>query len=189
MSIRYCSVDPKFPKKGYLVTFFFSNEVNQSIYPIENFYLRPQDAIPDMQEMRTKYPDTQIYSELILVPLHFNHHIEMKKEYWTESKSLPYNIQDRIKVFLRFLGEPVFYEMLVVCSGKDRKKKWRFNSAIPLKLNASQKEIDNFMYNSNLPVDERSKYSAIYSIGTPKRFNWETGEITKAVQKKLDLKN
>ena len=189
MSIRYCSIDPKFPKKGYLVTFFFSNEVNQSIYPIENFYLRPQDAIPYMQEMRTKYPDTQIYSELILVPLHFNRHIEMKKEYWTESKSLPYNIQDRIKVFLRFLGEPVFHEMLVVCSGKDRKKKWSFNSAIPLKLNASQKEIDNFMYNSNLPVDERSKYSALYTVGIPKRFNWETGKITEVVDKTLDLKN
>lgn len=189
MSIQYCTINPNFPKKGYLVIFFFVNKVNESIYPIDNLYLHPKDAIPDLQKLREKYPDTEIHHESILVPLHFNHHIEMRKEYWTESKSLPYDISDRIKVFLRFLEKPDFYEMFVVCGGKDDKKKWHFNSAIPLKINTSQKEIDNFMFTSNLPVDERSKYSAIYTVGTPKRFNWETGKITKAVDQAPDLKN
>lgn len=181
---KYCYLDPKFPKEAFLLYIFLFHKVQEKpigLIPFDGIYKSPDeaaDAVPPVVEkaaMDTSY----IHPDGVLVPIRFHSHYPLRKEFWVEP-TMKYEGFDRSLLFMPVIRSPELYHVLVVPQFI-KGKKTIFNPALPLKNINDTKTIENFMLTSDLVVDGRAKYAAIYSLGKSLRFNWETRKISEVI--------
>jgi len=175
-----CSITPDFPRSGYLLLLFiFDSEENEilGLYPLESIFTDLDEGARAAQEIRKLEEEVehiQIPDECLLIPIKYKSKYPMRKEHW-EKPSVTYDAFDRMKLFLTAARQPSLYSLLVT-PGSYINEKWLFHASLP--FTGKREVVENFMYMSDLPVDERAKYSAIYSMGEKMRFNFETREIS-----------
>ncbi|MBI4067163.1 hypothetical protein HY407_02175 [Candidatus Gottesmanbacteria bacterium] len=183
--VIYGSKIARFPIEAYMNYVFYSHgEDIVMLYPFENVYPTITALQDSMQDYATEWDEEkangmEIAEVSIVVPISFAKLYPLRAEFWN-NPDLHFEDLDRFRGFWKAASKPEFYKMLVTPTWNG--KKLSYHAAIALYITATNREIDNFMLYSDFPVDERAKYAAVYTFGHPLRFNWKTGEVSRAEQ-------
>lgn len=186
---EFCSRTPQFPLRAYIVYFFMSEENKMSmVYPLESIY----KTVSEIQSAAQNYAaaleekDTMdIVHTAVIIPINFDRLYNLKQEFW-DNPILHYDEIDRMRAFLHVAEKPQLYKLVVTPMWYE--EELHLSAAIPFYISSADSEIDKFMFTSDYPVDERAKYAAIYTLGTPLRLNWKTGEISELTEKAVTEK-
>lgn len=180
--IAYCSLEPEFPAKAYLLYFFILHQDQlMGMVPLEPIFTLPAGASEAVQNMLNQFDTMKevvtIPHECLLIPLTRHGLFPLRKEFW-KKPALTYDYHARVKTFSGVSDHPSFYSLLVTPSVfDDMTKEWHLNAAIPLDTPEDTKTIEQFMFNSDYVVEPRAKHAGIYTMGEKIRFNWETQEM------------
>lgn len=181
---EYCVIEPVFPKDAFIIVAILFNTKEQNItgiLPLSTVFTAPEEVKVTLLDIvkNSKDQNFTLLTECMLIPIKLHALHSLKKEYWA-NPSIHYDTWDRIKQFLPVVNNPTLYHLLVTPSYIEEKQNPILQAALPL-LNPNDTElIEKFMLTTDLPVDERAKSAAIYSLGKPMRFNWETKEVNSA---------
>lgn len=181
INTAYCSKVARFPKEAYLnYVFYAKDEDIVMLYPFEVVY----PSITTLQNSMKKYAfdwnkeianGMEIIDVSIIVPITLETLYPLRKEFW-DNPTYHFDDLDRFRGFWRAAAKPSFYKVIVTPQWIGTRVS--FQAIIPFYITATRKDIDTFMLYSDYPVDEAAKYAAIYTIGTPLRFNWRTGDVS-----------
>jgi hypothetical protein len=180
-SVKYCSLQPDFPRKAsMLVLFTFARETAFPL-PLELVSASLEEltayARRGIRTVRNQYDQVKIQNIDILIPLVLSAKIPLKRQYWA-NPSVEFPYWDRVKAFLNLIDKPQLHQLLVTPRFYDaRNKKWKFEAALPMLRNAGMPVVESFMLYSKQPVDMRAKSAAIYLPGVPVRFDWRKQKI------------
>lgn len=182
---RFCYLTPDFPKSAYIVVLFFkTKKAPLMTLPLSNIFTSIEDistAIDDFYKhlFKSKHgKNTEIMESAILIPITFQKLFPLKKDYW-EIHTENLKFVDKILAFVPALANPHLYKLLVVpCAYIKKLNHWEFAVNYPFSIFTQDSEIEEFMYASKDVVEIKAKYAAFYSLGNPKRYHLETGEVT-----------
>ncbi len=173
----YCSVTPQFPKEAFMAFMHLTYEQHTVAFVPLHFIFtslaQVQESAGQLEEQTTT---TRVIVEnhAIFLPLIFEELFPLKRAYW-ENPLVTYSNDSRLTLFTNALTHFPLYKVLVT-PWKLTKKREEFASAIPFYRSATDSDIQKFMLTSDFPVDEKAKYSALYTLGEPFAADWETGE-------------
>lgn len=151
---------------------------NQRYFPLEEIittYHEPIREILINEAIIKKSGDIKLDDICYLSPLEFKSLYPNKREYW-EGPSQKFSLGNRTSAFMCALDKPGQFQVLVT-QAFNYNGRISFTAPIPFYLDSPQRVIELFMSNADWPVDERAKYSAIYSMDNPVAFNHVTGTI------------
>ncbi len=185
--LKYCSLTPDYPKIAYMI---FLNPIKGARlldpYPMAFIYRTLEEVTEVATEATKEIQESAqftIRQHVLLLPIHFSSLFTLRREFW-QDPTHHYDSLDRMKTFQKVANAPQFYKLLVTPTYLDENGKWHLNATLPLYQNADKKIIERFMFHSDQSVDERAKFAAVYTFGTPTRFNWETRQIS-AIKKRF----
>lgn len=180
--IRYCYLEPDFPKRIYIACVFLKIDKGTLLYPLFETFV-------DMKKLRTalrklkkgiekKDKDTNAYGGLV-VTIEYNHNFPLKKEYWEPSDNPNSNKDIRMMAFLEMLKGPTsFYWTLITPQSYDVKTKtWRLTSWIPIRITSTDEQIEALIKSSDQSVSEKAKYIGIYSVVKVQGFDIDEGKL------------
>ncbi len=179
----YCYRIASFPKEAYMnYVFYGRNEDIAMLYPFETVYPSIENLAEEMRNYSFEWNKEmangmEIIDVSIIVPLVFHSLYPLRREFWN-NPTMNFDDLDRFRGFWKAAAKPHFYK--VVVTPQWLRKQVAYHAVVPFYITAQVRDIDAFMMHSDYPVDERAKYAAIYTIGTPLRFNWKTGELSQA---------
>ncbi len=180
--VAYCTLDPEFPEKAYMIfLFILHNDQIVGTLPLDAIYDDTDHAADGVKQIIEQLESSQkpvtVPHECILIPITKYSLFPLKKEYW-KKPSISYNEQTRIISFRPVLNNPSLFALLVTpYSYDDTVKKWYLHAAMPLANEKDVKPVERFMQVSDYVVEPRAKFAAIYTIGEKMRFNWNTKEV------------
>lgn len=178
----YCSIKPHFPKVAYVVYLFYSDGKRTKLMPLYQIFNEidaVNDSIKEVIENFSQQDGTiEIPEQAIVVPLTFDSEIPLEHKYW-EGEHESYSYSERTHLFLEMLDKPDFHQLFVVPTGYfEDVGIFQLEGALPVKISSNyMRMIELFLQNSDYGVDERASAAALYSIGKPMRYNWETKKI------------
>jgi hypothetical protein len=181
-----CSIEPIFPQKAYIIFLFILHE-GQSVgmIPLESIYTTPVGASDAVHQLLNQLGPTEhvtVTEESLLIPVTFNSLFPMRPDFWTKP-TLKYTQQLRVQSFAPITEYPAIYSLLVTpYLYEENENVWHLNATLPFIHNDSVKThalLEQFMLTSDQVVESKAKYSAIYTLGDKKQFNWKTGKIKK----------
>lgn len=152
----------------------------RGVIPMKNVYSDPDSAAFGVEENieRANLTGISILDEAILIPVTLYKLFPLKPEYWTHEALFQYDLPRRFYLFLEIAKHPEFFYVLVTPSKVDDSGEVLTDAALPLRDPEDDLTLEQFMYHSDLPVDERATDAAIYAMSKPKKFNWRTREIS-----------
>lgn len=178
--IKYCTLDPDFPETAYTVIYTLQSENEVEVLPMFQVFYNLDEISKTLTEAEPRLKESGVLlSEICMVyKIEKNRLYPLKKEYWKQSKSLPYTKTGRLPEFKKMMIHPEMYEILITPSRYvETQDIWGFTAALPMKAGTSDKVIEQFMYSSDTVVDERSKHAAIYTVATSMKFFWRKNKI------------
>lgn len=180
--IRYCYLEPDFPKRIYIACVFLKIDKGTLLYPMFETFV-------DMKKLRTalrklkkgiekKDEDTNAYGGLV-VTIEYDHNFHLKKEYWEPSENPNLNKDIRMTAFLEMLKGPTsFYWTLITPQSYDVKtKSWRLTSWLPIRITSTDEQIEALIKSSDQSVSEKAKYIGIYSVAKVQGFDIDEGKL------------
>lgn len=188
-AIAYCSLDPVFPEKAYLVFLFVIHEEQHiGLVPLDGIYETTEAAAAAVETILSQLSKTQhvtVAEEALIIPIIKSDLFHMRRGFWT-TPSFEYDQHMRVRAFAPVAHYPEMYSLLVTPYFYDEPaNQWHLSATFPFatKNNANQ-IIEQFMYTSDQIVEPRAKYSAIYRLGEKMQFNWQSGE-TKIIEQSI----
>lgn len=181
--LEFCTLTPDFPEEAFMV---FLKPIKGARpldpYPMAFIY-RTLDEVNEVvteavQEIKES-AEFNVQQHALLLPVRFESLFEMRREFW-QSTSHHYDSLDRLHTFQPVARTPQFFKLLVTPTYLDESGKWHLNATLPLYHPYSTAVIEKFMFNADQSVDERARYSAVYSFGESSHYNWETQEVSAA---------
>lgn len=187
--IQYCSLTPEFPETAYLLFLFVMHQGEAvGMVPLEAIYPTINEASEAVENVLANLGETKhiaVPEEALLIPITFSALFPMREEFW-KKPALSYDQQMRVRAFTPVAQYPTMYSLLVTpYVFDDETKEWYFNATLPMLEANHVHTIEQFMFKSDQVVEPRAKYSAIYTIGQKKRFNWKTKEL-KDIEQSVD---
>lgn len=188
-------VELLYPKTAYAVMFFISEEGRpQLLFPLHDIYMSLDEISKDIESCavaieKSQEEDMSVHDHALLIPLKFENHYSLKKEYW-ENPSEKYTSEDRARAFLHTMGEKKLQKQLLVTPNPFEKGKETggFAAALPF-FEKDAHMIEHFMRKSDWPVEIKAKESAIYMMEDIVVFNWKTKSFEEVVQETERLLN
>ena len=179
---------PYFPKKLHLVGLFLAQKGNLMLFPLHQTFEKIEDSkstITDIvKEFTSKKNGIELPPQVIVIPLKFDSLVPLKKEYW-EGEHEAYDYDERVHNFIEFHKNPTFYKYLITPGDYDEiNDKFSLDAAIPIKLNSEEKDLKNFMFHSDFPVNELASNSAFYIPLKPLRYNYLTNKVDRPKRSK-----
>ncbi len=177
----FCSIEPTYPQSGYITLLFITsdNEIT-NIYPMMPIFEQVDQITPSIMEVVKnidKNYDYRIHENAVLIPITYHARFPLKRAYW-KNPIQHFDEIDRLKIFMPVVRNPAFYKLLVTPTFLDEKNLWHLHATLPILISSKDEIIERFMCTSDHPVDERAKSAALYLLGTPVKFNWNTRKIT-----------
>ncbi len=187
----YCSKKPKFPHKLFTVSLIVGPDYEAIAVPFSQAYLSIEelttDAITLVEESCIKYASVLDRPKVIVASLKFKELVPLKREYW-EGEHENFSTEDKGKLFLQFYRNPDFFQILVNPRDYDPKSDtFELDATLPVKINANEETIEQFMQNSDYPVNELASHSALYEPMDLMYYNFDKKCLEKA--KKADTAN
>lgn len=196
-AIAYCSLEPEFPQKAFIVFLFVMHEGQQiGLVPLDGVYETTEIASRAVDTILSQLSQTRnitVAEEALIIPIEKYDVFTMRKDFWT-TPSFTYDQHMRVRAFSQVAHYPEMYSLLVTpYVYDDATRQWHLSATLPF-VNKSDLNtvIEQFMFTSDQIVEPRAKYSAIYRLGEKMQFNWQTGEtksIDQSVTKGLGLTN
>lgn len=180
--IKYCSVNPDFPKDAYMIiTHITHKSLYRSYvqkYPFINLVTTLDEIVSDINDF-SKFADnkSKIIVEDIctIVPVSFHSLFPLRKEFW-KSPIQKYASQDRVKLLINAISNFEMYKLLATPYIENEFE--TVAAALPFYISADNSLVEKFMMASDWPVDRKAKYAAFYLFNKPKRFNWKTKQLS-----------
>lgn len=179
---RRCWRDVLFPKTGLMVAPFIYHLEQRKlwVFPLMRLLNDLDELTVYYQTLKLKPEKEMVYTDnFIVVPLTFDQFYPNRPDHWGGPGKIQPTVFDRLDIFAKVCDQPQFYRILVTVDGRMPGGPETFTVDMPFLLTAQDKDIDQYIRNSNLPVDETAKNSALYLPGESYGYNWETKEITK----------
>lgn len=191
--MKYCYLEPPFPKTGYIVGAFLSTPSTlKSLYPMTNFF----KDLDEVSFQMMKFADDlkaksvfRVYNECMAIEVEMTKLFPLERKYWENEKvgSIKYDEISRARSFIQYLRKPAFYEVLVTPYLSRKTKIWDFYSSLPTLLNSSATILEQFMLTSDFPVYSGAKHAAIYKYKGELQFDWMTNQTSAINRKSLEL--
>jgi hypothetical protein len=181
---KYCTKEFSYPIKAFTAYFYMIEENTSLFYPTTRIYTSISEIASEAKFIEEMLPPEQnmiLSDSAVVVPLNLERLYPMKESFW-QKPSIHYDHNHRLKLFMKAMDNLSFYK-LVVTPIKSQNKTV-FIGAVPIFSHATDKIIETFMMYSDFPVDETSKYAAIYEFGKPISYNIRTGETKELVKEK-----
>lgn len=178
---RYCWRDLDFPKDAFMVFMTCGKGGSvEYIYPMRCIYSDVTEFQQDAEAVVESFEfGDSVLQYSILVPITLSCNFQLKRAYW-KHPAVHYADIERIKLLVSAVNLYPLHKLLVTPYLHNRKNQL-FAAAIPFRKTASLRDVEQFMYLSDFPVDPSSKRAAIYELERPIGFNWQTGELLKNV--------
>lgn len=174
-AIRFCYRTPSFPKRAFIgFVHVMQDEQPVSLYPFEFLYTSFDAFRTEAAGFRNHFAkqNLDISDVAILVPIALDRLIRLKAAYWKQPDyARYYGTEIRIGLFADMLNAPPLHAVLVSSRGTDRGREY-FSAAAPFLKSVTDGMIEQFMFQSDYPVDEASKFAAVYMAEEPIIINW-----------------
>lgn len=173
----------EYPKEAFVVVLFVTNKKGEAkaINTYEGILFSLKDvsrAISAASSFNDSVNTWKINDVCAVIPITLVSLYPLKPEYW-ENPTENYDVFIRGALFNDAVANLPLYKLLVTPIFSIDERKWFFNAAIPFKITAKDKEIENFMLHSDYQVDERADSAGIYLFGKPIRYNWKKKIVEK----------
>jgi hypothetical protein len=185
---HFCSKSFAYPLKAYTAYFYILEENISLYYPTTKIYTSITEIINEAKLIEQILPSDQdlvIKESAIIVPLNLQRLYPLKEIFW-QKPTIHYDHGHRLRLFMKALDYLSFYNLVVTPITSNSNT--FFVGALPILTHAPDKTIENFMLYSDFPVDETSKFAAIYEFGKPLTLNLDTGEAKDMVKDRLQIK-
>jgi hypothetical protein len=178
----YCSLKPYFPKVAYVVYLFYGDGKRTMLMPLYQIHIEMNAVNESIKEVIENFNQKdsvmKIPEQAIIVPLSFDSEIPLERKYW-EGEHENYSYHERTHLFLEMLDKPDFHQLFVVPTSYSKDSgSFQLEGALPIKTTSnSMSKVELFLQNSDYVVDERASAAALYNVGKPMRYDWETRKI------------
>ncbi len=181
--IAFNSLNVDFPEKAYMA-YIVAQEGGRGskVYPLTPIFYTLDEVAFYIRESEEHFLESEEYSIQetgLLIPLHKDRLLPLKEEYWY-GPTEHFDGLDRMRLFMGIPPKYQMYKLLVTPSGMDDEQNIFLDAVLPVLYSAPDRLIEGFLKTSDYPVLESAREVAIYSLGTPFRFNWQTEEISLA---------
>lgn len=191
--LKYCYREPIFPVTAFMAFMTVTTEPElSSLYPFEYLYTDLAAFEKEAESFTDHFAaeNLNVSEEALLVPLTFLKNVPLKPKYWKKSKNNRYyHTNQRMQLFNSMLKAPLLYSVLVTPSGFVEKKTEFFSVAIPIPQHSITPAVEQFMMQSDYPVESSAKSAALYSPGKPFGINWRSHELIGYVPTSMETSN
>jgi len=186
---KYCYRIPKYPLRAFMAYFYLIDQSNNKLfYPNTQIFTKVSEIADEayfLEENLNSTNNFTVSDKVIIMPIILDRLYPLEERFW-QKPTIHYDYSDRISMFIKILDNYYMYKLIV--TPMRSKNKTQFVAAVPFFISTLDKNLEQFMLYSDFPVDESSKYAAIYELQKPLFLNWQTGEVEKINQPKVDLK-
>lgn len=163
---RMCWREIEYPQQGLLIApiVYYPHHKRTIPIPLSRLVTSIDEAIDYYHSLaeETFKDSIEVTEHLLIQPLQFEQLYPHKPEHWGQVGEVQLSTSSRMESFWNLFIHPEFYHVLVVPQSKSRTGKEKFIIDLPFLRTASIEDIERYVINSNLPVDESAKYSAFY---------------------------
>lgn len=186
--VNYCTKSFAFPLKAYTAYFYLLEGNINLYYPTTKIYTSITEIITEAKFIEQMLPTDQdlvIKESAIVIPLNLDRLYPLKEVFW-QKPTIHYDHGHRLRLFMKALDYLSFYKLVVTPITANNMT--IYVGALPILTHAPDKTIETFMLHSDFPVDETSKFAAIYEFGKPLNLNLNTGETRDLTKNRQEIK-
>jgi hypothetical protein len=185
---KYCTKSYPYPLKALITYFYMLEDRVNLFYPTTKIYTSITEINEEARFIHEMLPEDDsitLMETAIVIPLNLERLYPLRETFW-QKPTIHYDHGHRLRLFMQALDNLSFYKLVVTPITSNNKT--IFVGAIPIFAHAPDRAIETFMLNSDFPVDESSKFAAIYEFGEPLNLNLKTGTASSLVKGRKESK-